>query len=75
MSKRAAINAIWRMTLISFACVEIGGVIVVVSVFFSNDKISKYQIVGTYLLFLLFSGFVYVTARHIRVIVKASYGE
>ena len=75
MSRKAAINAIWRLTLISFVFVQIVGVIVVGSVLFSEGQAHRYQVVAAYLLFLLFSGFVYLGAQRIRRMAKDMYGE
>lgn len=75
MSKRAAINAIWRLTIISFIFVQIVGVIVLVSVLLSEEQVQRYRVAGAYLLFLLFSGFVYLAAKRIRRMVKDLYGE
>lgn len=75
MSKNATINAIWRLTLITFVFVQIVGVIVIVSVLLSEEQVHRYQVVGAYLLFLLFSGFVYLAARRIKRMVKDLYGE
>lgn len=75
MSKSLAINTIWRWTLISFIFAQVVSVIVVVSALFSEEKVNRYEVLGAYLLFLLFSGFVYLALQYIGGLVRRSYGE
>jgi hypothetical protein len=75
MSKRTAIAAIWRLTLISFAFVQFAGVVVVVSVISSKEAVSAPQVIGAYVLFLIFSGLVFLAARRVRRTVRGMYEE
>ena len=75
MTRKSVINAIWRLTFVSFVFVQVIGILVVVSVISSEDRTPEYQVIGAYLLFLLFSGFVFLVARRIRRLVEDMYGE
>jgi hypothetical protein len=66
MSKRAAINAMWHLTVFSFVFVQIVGVIVVVSVLVAEDQASGIRVIGVYMLFLLFGGFLFFALWRIK---------
>jgi len=72
MIRKTAINAIWRLTLASFAFVQIIGAIVLVSVIIEGGA-PGHQIAGAYLIFLVFSAFVFLAAQRIRRMVRKMY--
>lgn len=74
MSRKTTIDVIWRLTIISFIFVQLIGIIVIVSVVQENQA-SLYQVIGAYIVFLLFSGFIFLAAQRIRKMVKVIYRD
>lgn len=74
MSRKAAISTLWGLTIGSFVLVQFVGVVVVISIFFERGS-PRYQVLGAYIIFLLFSGIVWLAAQRVRKMVQGMYGE
>lgn len=65
MTRKSAIETVWRLTLASFAFAQIIGIVVVISVVASEEQVSSIQVLAAYVAFLLFSTVVFLAARFI----------
>jgi len=65
MTRKSAIETVWRLTLASFAFAQIIGIVVVISVIASEGQVSSIQVLAAYVAFLLFSTVVFLAARFI----------
>lgn len=51
MTRKSAIETVWRLTLASFAFAQIIGIVVVISLVASEEQVSSIQVVAAYALF------------------------
>ena len=65
VTRKSAIETVWRLTVASFAFAQIIGIVVVVTVFASNERVPSIQVLAAYAVFVLFSTVVFLAARFI----------